>query len=230
MPQTQDIETSQSSPRRSKRRPVAKEDTDEESVTRSRKRTREEPSGKKRCREGKSSEEGKGQKSAKKTEKLGNDSFKKLLQEYDLMMRPMKKSDKLREKQKKLKEMQEDTEHSVMQLRSKEIITSNESSQKTEATGKKSEKRNKKVGSSKKGKVNEQLPPQIKQERRSRRIRSRNSDKSVDIDLEPEHVPSPISDLTGQSIEIEVRQTRSKSKNSDKTAESDSSKILKTIH
>ena len=193
-------------------------------TSRGRKRKRGEVSTKKRPRDDNSKKDRKDRKPLKDSEKLGNESFKKLLQEFDLTMRPMKKSKKLKDIERKKKEIYKVQESQGMKLRPKEVNTHEESvntgnSIKKKKSGKMSheqvEGQNDKDRTSMKSTAKEESDLPIKKARRSTRRSSKNSDNSADIELQESQDISPVSDLTGEAINTAGRNTRSKSKNSD---------------
>ena len=100
---------------------------DDDVSSRGRKRKRGQASPKKRSRDDNSKKDRKYRKPLNDGEKLGNESFKKLLQEFDLTMRPMKKSKKLQEKEQKMKENAKVPESQAMNLRSKNKDTDDNS-------------------------------------------------------------------------------------------------------
>ena len=222
--QTSDIAISKDSSKRRKDNVTEDRNEEEYVSSRGRKRKRAEPSPKKRGRDDNSTKDSKYRKPLKDSEKLGNESFKKLLQEFDLTMRPMKKSKKLQEKERKMKEMEKVNESPGMKLRSKNIDVEEESANISNPPehnkhGQKSErnKERKKVkqATSHKSTLKEEFEVQTKKASRSTRSMSKNSDKSADIDLQEAQDTSPISDITGEATNTGGRRTRSKSKNSD---------------
>ena len=224
--ETSDMAISKSSSKKRKDDDPDDRNKDDYVSSRGRNRKRDEPSPKKRRRDDNSKQDSRYRKPLTDSEKLGNDSFKKLLQEFDLTMRPMKKSKKLQEKERKLKELDKGNESPGMKLRSKnedkeedtaKVSNPSEHNEHCQKNKKNAEGKKAKHHTSHKYTVEEKLQVQTKKGRRSTRSMSKNSDKSTDIDLQEAQDTSQISDIKRETTKTGGRRTRSTSKNSDRT-------------